>query len=318
LESLATYGAAVQRAAQFIVDAHAPAGFSGESVDGSFKCAWGLGISGHAVQASRLLDRLKDRFLGSSGEFVPRATWRFLYPNIWLLIGAHTIGRFDVSLPVLRFLAQNQGENGGFACLHPADGRGQQDILSTAMGALACLYGNRLAEANAAAKWLQRTLDTQPEPDRYPFLNTWPTGELITDFAPPDRYLYAIDRLLPEQAYYAPGAAIVVLSKLYLATGAPEHLALARRYFEFCAGAPAAMPKGLYYYPTGGKFGWGAAWLYRATGDPAHRAAAERIGDYLVTSQREDGRWPAFHSNSDANLAAEFCVLLTEIAEALG
>ena len=129
--------------------------------------------------------------------------------------------------------------------------------------------------------------------------------------------MFSINKKLPEQPYFAPGAAMAFLSKLFMISGKTEYLAYAERYYQLALSPQSDIPLGLFDYPTCGKIGWGASNLYRATGRQIYREVAERVGHYLMQTQLKDGRWPLFRDNSDTNVAAEFCAWLQEMAKAL-
>jgi hypothetical protein len=318
--------AAAHKAADAIVREQKPDGSIGPDVSYSYKAVWPLALAGRVVEATRLLDWFCAEFSAPAGDFrcgdtiyAPnQVNWRFLYPNAWLAIGAIHLERLDVAARVGRFIERHQAENGGFpAAREIIAGDVPQDMLSACVGGLVLLYQGKLEQALRAGQFLIDLYEAQPDPTNRIYLNLSPSGRLLTECPPERTYMYVINKQLPEQPYFAPGAAMAFLSKLFLMSGRNEFLAYAEKYYQLALSPHSDIPLGLFDYPTSGKIGWGAGNLYRATGKPVYRDVAERVGRYLLNTQLEDGRWPPFRDNSDTNLAAEFCAWLIEMAKAL-
>lgn len=318
--------AAANRAADAIIREQKPDGSIGPDVSYSYKAVWPLALAGRVVEATRLLDWFCAEFYKPAGEFrcgdeiyAPnQVNWRFLYPNAWLAIGAIHLERLDVATRVGGFIERHQAENGGFpAAREIIAGDVPQDMLSACIGGLVLLYQGKLEKALRAGQFLINLYEAQPDRANRIYLNLAPSGRLLTEYPPERTYMYVINKQLPEQPYFAPGAAMAFLSKLFLMSGRNEFLAYAEKYYQLAHSPQSDIPLGLFDYPTSGKIGWGAGNLYRATGKAVYRDVAERVGRYLLKTQLEDGRWSHFRDNSDTNLAAEFCAWLIEMAKAL-
>jgi hypothetical protein len=318
--------AGAMKAADAIVREQMTDGSIGPDVSYSYKAVWPLALSGRVVEATRLLDWLHASFFTPDGGFRCRqeiyapnqVNWRFLYPNAWLAIGAIHLERLEIAGRVGDFIERHQAENGGFpAARDLVGGDVPQDMLSACMAGLVLLYRGRLDQALRAGKFLIDLYEAQPDPAGLIYLNLTPSGRLLTEYPPDRSYMYVIDKRLPEQPYFAPGAAMAFLSKLFMVSGKNEYLGYAERYYRLALSPQSEIPLGLFDYPTSGKIGWGAGNLYRATGDTRYRGVAEKVGGYLLRTQQADGRWPRFRDNSDTNLAAEFCAWQIEMAKAL-
>jgi len=76
-------------------------------------------------------------------------------------------------------------------------------------------------------------------------------------------------------------------------------------------------------HTSAGKYGFGAAQLYRATGDPDARQAAMDVGEFLLSIQAPEGYWVfpgTQYVGPDAiavDLTAEFVAWEAEIAATL-
>jgi hypothetical protein len=317
---------AARKAADAIVAEQKADGSIGSDVSYSYKAVWPLALAGRATEATKLLDWFAATFFKSSGEFrcgedvyAPnQVNWRFLYPNAWLAIGAIHLERLDIAGRVGGFIERQQSENGGFpAARDLVAGDVPQDMLSACIAGLVMLYQGKLDKALRAGKFLIDLYEAQPDPANRIYLNLTPSGRLLTEHPAERRYMYLIDKQRPEQPYFAPGAAMAFLSKLFMISGKNEYLAYAEKYYQLALSPQSDIPLGLFDYPTSGKIGWGAGNLFRATGNSVYRGVAERVGKYLLGTQLPDGRWPRFRDNSDTNLAAEFCAWLIEMAKAL-
>jgi hypothetical protein len=314
------------KAADAIISEQQSDGSIGPDVSYSYKAVWPLALAGRAEEATVLLDWVSAKFLKANGEFrcdekvyAPnQVNWRFLYPNAWLAIGAIHLERLDIAARVGSFIERHQSENGGFpAARDLVAGDVPQDMLSACIAGLVLLYQGKIEKALKAGKFLIDLYEAQPDPANRIYLNLTPSGRLLTEYPQDRSYMYLINKHLPEQPYFAPGAAMAFLSKLFMVSGKNEYLGYAEQYYRLALSPHSDIPLGLFDYPTSGKIGWGAGNLFRATGSPAYRAVAERVGTYLLKTQLADGRWPRFWDNSDTNLAAEFCAWLIEMAKAI-
>lgn len=314
------------KAADAIISEQQSDGSIGPDVSYSYKVVWPLALAGRVEEATVLLDWLSTKFLKASGEFrcdqviyAPnQVNWRFLYPNAWLAIGAIHLERLDVAARVGNFIEGHQSENGGFpAARDLVAGDVPQDMLSACIAGLVLLYQGKTEKALKAGKFLIDLYEAQPDPANRIYLNLTPSGRLLTEYPQERSYMYLINKQLPEQPYFAPGAAMAFLSKLFMISGKNEYLSYAEKYYRLALSQQSDIPLGLFDYPTSGKIGWGAGNLFRATGNSVYRQVAERVSTYLLKTQLADGRWPRFRDNSDTNLAAEFCAWLIEMAKAL-
>lgn len=318
--------AGAMKAAEAIIREQKPDGSIGPDVSYSYKSVWPLALAGRVAEATKVLDWFCATFFKPSGEFrcgeeiyAPnQVNWRFLYPNAWLAIGSIHLERLEIAGRVADFIERHQSESGGFpAARDLVAGDVPQDMLSACMAGLVLLYRGKLDKALRAGKFLIDLFEAQPDPANRIYLNLTPSGRILTEYPAERSYMYLIDKRRPEQPYFAPGAAMAFLSKLFLVSGKHEYLAYAEKYYQLALSPQSDIPLGLFNYPTSGKIGWGAGNLYRATGNPLYREVTVRVGNYLLGTQLPDGHWPKFRDNSDTNLAAEFCAWLIEMAKAL-
>lgn len=323
-----SYARAARVAADFLVSEQQPDGSIGPDISACYKSVWPLATVGRFAEGTQLLDSLIRSFYlpgegfgmaNPAGAYAPaQLQWRFLYSNAWLTIGSHLLGRFEISYPTVEFILRYQTSAGGFFANRDQIGEdGPQDMLSTALCGLTCLYLGELDAAKKAAAFVHFLVESQPEPEKRIYLNGSPRGRLLTEFPAEKSYDYIIDKQQPRQPYFAPGGAAAFLSKLYGITKDSSYLETAKRVYAMALSPQQDMPEGMFDYPTSGKIGWGTAMIFQATGDTKYRQVAERVAGYLLRTQLPNGAWPQFRNNSDTNLAAEFCIWLAEIDKAL-
>jgi len=293
---------------------------SQQNEDGSFlkpdlqadvyhKAPLALSLTGHIIEANRLLRWIKANDLGECGRLKHFDDGLALYKSNWVCQGAHRLGRFDLSLPAMEHILLCQAPCGGFFQTHELNQL--VEPVCTAWAGVSAVYTGHLDAAERTADCLKQMILQQPDETRFYFHLT-PDGKLITDEGAP-----FVDGTKPQQAYYCPGIAMLFFVRLYLATGEGAHLEMAERLFDFslrCA-------DDRYSYPTAGKGAVAAALLHAMTGDERARDAACTFADYLLCEQRSDGWWCNPHSDHiivRLDHTAEFIIWLTEIAGALG
>src|SRR5215471_5841267 len=82
-------------------------------VDAYYKAAWAFNITGETPAAERVLNYAKNNLLQPDGDLLPRNdSWyinvHYQYANAWVVIGAQKQGRYEVSMPALKFLLTQQ------------------------------------------------------------------------------------------------------------------------------------------------------------------------------------------------------------------
>ena len=160
------------------------------------------------------------------------------------------------------------------------------------------------------AAWAINLLD-QPAEDCFYYCTSL-DGELLRSES------LAINLQQPQQVYWELGLPLMLMCRMFMATGENWYLGHARDFFNWhlkCA-------EDHFTFTGSGKSGLGAALLYLLTGDRQARAAAYEFGDRLLATQAEDGvwhspNWPAGQVLYLIDAGAEFNVWLQEIAATL-
>ena len=302
-----------------------------------YKLIWPLTLTGRLREANRTASYIKSAFMLENGDFsggAPRSAeewfqWRYYtYLNVWIVIGAHKLGRFDISIPGIRYMLKYRDpRTGGFCNEKPyPEGEYIEDALSASYNGLACLYLNRLAEARGAGDFLMRLMRLQPEFKERFYAAFDARRGLITSFPSEEAVNRVVEAGEKEQYYYIIGYPIIFLSKLYQATGEDRYLEAAREYFNFTK----LCQDDVYASPPSGKLGWGCAALYGITGDREVGEAVKSEVRYLLRTQDEEGCWSRFPSfkrylngepyplSGRVDITGEFCAWLSEIFQEAG
>lgn len=307
-------------AAWILAQQHADGAFCAleDGIGGYYKVPAALAVAGEWRAAHHLLTWVAAHHFTSEGDF--RAPQRKAhepiheswpaYANAWLILGAHRVGRWDLSLKGMAFLARWQAPNGGYYAI---DGECKfLEPVGMAWGGLAALTTGHVAAASLAGDQLASMAEMQPDSTRF-YYRLDDTGALMTTVATGAELSYYVDAGRTKQIYYNPGIALIFLCHLYRATAKARYLEAARSIFAFTERCAADVHR----FPPSGKLGLGCALLYGLTGDPAARQAALNVGAYLVETQGHDGVWrlPDEEPYSSLKNRESFDVLLDITAE---
>ncbi|MFH1006807.1 MAG: prenyltransferase/squalene oxidase repeat-containing protein [Candidatus Latescibacterota bacterium] len=300
-------------------------GLPDPKMDAFYKGAWALTLTGELPTAHRVLDYAKQHFLTSDGDFLPREhPWHheihYPYANAYFVVGSMITGRYEISVPAIRFLLGQQNPvSGGFHSVRTDAGRSSRcDSMSTGAAGMACLAAGELAAARGAADFLGQLVALQPTPaDRF-FCAIEANGRLGTDAKEADEAWWRIvDTHTENQCWYAVGLPFAFLVQMAQATGEMRYRELAEWFFDFQLCCVDPWDGG-----SSGKGGWGAAMCYRITGENRYRDIALRVADQIVALQNPDGGWAANVSggdvsmltNPDLDTSAEFTLWLALIS----
>ena len=206
------------------------------------------------------------------------------YANAWLILGAQTVGRWDIASRGMTYLKSLQLPGGSFPTLD--NGAPFMEPVALSWGGMAALATGFEAEARRAGDLLVRMVEEQPDRSRF-YYRMDAEGRLITA-VPDGRELdFFVDAGKLKQIYYNPGIALIFLCHLTRATSDSRYLQAAQTIFEFTQRCAADVHR----FPPSGKLGLGCALLYALTGAPEARESALNVGAYLVETQGDDGAW---------------------------
>jgi hypothetical protein len=306
------YRAAGLKAVEFQLKHQQPDGaftWPGFPRDAYHKQTYSWSIAGFLPQAHRLLNWVKANTLLPDGQL--RDYNGDVYKLSWLFQGAHRIGRFDLSHPVMRFLLSCQAPCGGFP--HFAKDAHIRS-LSTAWMGISSLYFGRVDVAKKVGEWCVRMLEQQPSDDRFYFCMTR-DAKLVTPALDPKAQ--CVDFAKPQQRYWEIGLPWMLMNRLYQATGEGAYLDLAKRFFK----VHLKCYKDAFTATSSGKSSLAAAVHYLITGDRRARDAVYAFCDFLLETQDPEGGWRPPGSPDQLlyylDAAAEFNVWLQEDAAIL-
>jgi len=303
-----------------------------------YKVVWPLALAGKVREANLTASHIRSNFMLENGDFSggePRSSeewfqWRYYtYLNFWVVVGAHKLGRFDLSFPGISYVLRYRDPvTGGFCNEKPyPEGNYLEDSLAASYNGLACLYLGKLEEAREAGRFLTNLLKLQPEINRtfYTAVNAR-EGGLIEDFPSDEAINRIVDSSQTQQYYYFVGYPIMLLSKLFLATNEEVFLNAAKQYFDFAK----ECQDDVYASPPSGKLAWGCAILHRIMGEREVGEAVKKQVRFLLETQEVDGSWsrfPGFKRYMNGELLAlptvmdvtsEFSTWLSEILQESG
>lgn len=309
---LQAFHEAAERAVEFQLQFQQPDGsfIWDENIrDAYHKQAYSWGISGRLSQAHRLLTWIRDNTLNDDGSL--DGYNGDVYKLSWLFQGAHRLGRFDISHPVMGWLMAQQKECGGLPHFAHSD---RLRALATAWVGVSALYFGRRDVAERAAGWCAGLLD-QPDDRRFYFETTL-DGTLLTSAM--DESAGFIDLGETGQAYWEIGLPWMLMGRLYQATGEPKWLDYAERFFEWqraCAADNFACV-------GSGKSSLAACIHFLNTADVRARNGAIAFGEFLLATQYPEGGWRGADEPDTPLIyidhAAEYSVWLREMVGILG
>jgi hypothetical protein len=298
------------------------------SINDYYKAVVGLAAAGRQDESERMLDYVAARFLRDDGDLDGTGCVWFdqfrIYPHAWLLMGAVVRARFDLVRRWADFLETFQDpENGGiYGAIADRNRRGEQELMSAGVVAIALLWSGRIEAAVRMGTWLRQLYETQPDLSRgFYFVWNRQSG-LVTEFPAEKSVEYLINAAEMGQWYFQFGIGAALSAGLFGATGDRSWLELGRAYLD----ATRHCREDVLRQGTSGKIGWGAAWMYRMTGDPADRALAAAVHANLRESQHAEGWWNvsniysrdwATKPSPQVDVTGEFAALLSWIEDAL-
>ncbi|MDQ6895273.1 MAG: hypothetical protein M3171_01455 [Actinomycetota bacterium] len=287
---------AVFRATRWLVQQLRPDGALGDPADGFtyHRAPWAFTLAGRHDEAYAVCGWVRRTLLTPGGDLSGperRSTDGWAYRDSSLIIGAHMLQQYDLSIGLMPSLLRWQDPvSGGFANDLTDDGPSDEMDIPYACGpGLACLITGELASAHRVADFLRTVHDAQDQlPDRM-FCFWSRDRQAPIRYADPgfqERFVVenAVDRM---QRWTAGGIAAAFLGRLHQAHPDPALVSLARAYQSFSMAATNAQLR----YPSACKSSWGAAVLYEVTGDEVYLDWLGRFARWYLAAQEPEGYW---------------------------
>jgi hypothetical protein len=275
-----------ERGAKWLLHLLQPDGsfLGGTDLRAYYKTPAALLASGHTVEAHRVMDHIESRYLREGGDLdgagVPWIDVYRTYPHSWIAVAAMMGGRFELARELTRYIAtHHNAASGGF---YADAAHTIEEVMTTSMAGLACLWAGQVDLGLAAAGWLEKLYANQPDL-RAGLYTSWRNG-LVTDQQDPGSF---VDAGKTRQYYFQYGISAAFLTSAAGVTGDGKWLSLAKLFLR----ASEFAGPDRYQTPQSGKIGWGAAWTHRMTKAPEDRALVEAVMRGLAALQNDDGSW---------------------------
>ena len=301
--SVGQIGDSIERGADFLVSSLAPDGpIMGKSnVSLCHKVTWGLYEAGRFEEVGRILDWLDANAKRAPGEYYfPEEQW--YEKDMQRVYRAMTFGKVAEYLGHPAFandavragIKRYQHSSGGVAnCIDDGFPEALEPLNTTFFGQWALAAGLQ-EDARRAGDWVAELVElnephlNQAAPAIY-YTRNRDTGELVTDVPPDGRMNMMIDTTTVKQPSWVTGTCMALLADLHADKANSRYLDAALTLAEY----ERACSHRQLFWPSKCRVGWGAAQLYRVTGDPEHRKIAANVARAtFLGSQRRDGGWP--------------------------
>ena len=260
-----------------------------------YKTPYLWAIAGRPERFGLAVDHMRKTFHGDGGfrsAVDPQASaytsYFFNYMMGWVARGAWIGGAFDLARKACEYLAQPAGGlPQATSDTGPAVNAATRSIGTAANAALTFLYAGDMANADTCERFVRSVYDAQDSKDVF-YVRTDAEGNLLTDFPESERAFSVIDLSAADQMFWYFGITMAMYGKLFELTGDRTCLERARHAFEiFEPCRPNVAGDDL----TVGKVAYGAALLYRLTGDGAYLDTCRQCAQNVIQSQNEEGFW---------------------------
>ncbi|MBM3804645.1 MAG: hypothetical protein FJW26_20305 [Acidimicrobiia bacterium] len=285
-----------------------------------YKVPLALMVCGASAESNRLLDWIRRSGMTAEGDFGPRLPetvgYPYIYYNIWVIIGAHRQGHFDLSQKGMDFVLRFFDRDSGGFCPSPDQRTAEalQDLWVVSGGGQAALYTGRMEAALGVGCWMKRLMDLQPNFPKQLYSVYSRAGGLHTRLDPAEDVRFVVNANAERDEYFFhPGIAAGFLANLFKATRDQQWLDLAEEYMRMTEIASDFNLKSL----RAGKVAWAAANLYTVTGKAKYADLAAKVGDNILAVQTSAGPWK-FGQMSSNDATAEMVVWLDEVHQAIG
>ncbi len=279
-ERVNAYRKACQKAVDFQISFLQPDGgyiWEGYPSDAFHKQPYAWQLLGRTSEAERLLNWVKANKLEPDGQLT--GFNGDMYKHNWLFKGAHKLGRFDISYPLMNYILSCQAPCGGFP--HFAGDKLTRS-LATSWAGVSMLYNGDMDNAEKIAKCCISMIEQQPDENKFYFKTTF-DGKLMTDANNPDTEY--IDTTKTKQCYWEVGFIMIFFCRMYQATGEQKYLDYTKGLLDFML----RCREDNYEYWGSGKSALGSALYYSLTGDERGKEAALRFCEFVVRTQRAEG-----------------------------
>lgn len=290
-----------------------------------YKSPYLYASAGKTKEANLLLDHIKNTFMRDNGDFTTAPDSKsengafveyWAYTNGWIARAALKLGRKDVSDSAYKYLKTYFHPNlGGYTTNKPyGEGNNVVDVLTTAHLGLVALETGDTTVAKKAGDLLADFVEKQPDLSTNFYLRMSSDRKIGTEFPDDAAIFFTVRADQPNQAYFMIGYPLAFLGLLHRQMKASKYLDTAKKYMDFAM----SCHDGIFSFYFSHKVAWGAAILANITGEKRCSEFAQKIGDYLLSIQDDEGTWLASEpAHTSFDQTAEIAIWLKEIAKEL-
>lgn len=296
--TLQAYETAFQKATQWVGATLKDEGSLGENcqdVLAYYKVPYLFSLSGLQEPAHRVLNFMSSNFfqVEKSGQahvgaqnVLKGLKDEGIHALAWIIIGAHRLGRFDLSYPLSQDLrGYYDPSQGAFTnCAPCGQAEAVLDVLSSALLGWMYLFLGDLNKAKRAGNFLQRALSLQTSLPTPFYLRMDDKGRFISNFDPQQAAHFVIQSHHQSPFVYKHLSLMVgVLVNIFWVTQEESYLRSAKAYQEVAQTVPE---NGMC-----GQLAWGPAVLAKVTQEQRFIDQCTQIMDAVLAQQEQDGRW---------------------------
>ena len=278
---------AMARGADWLVSQFAPRGpiMRERCVSYCHKVTWGLYEAGRIPEVVRLIEWLDKNAKRAPGEYyfaeeppfekdMQRVYRTLAFGKVAEILRHPAFANDETRTGIMEY----QHKSGGVANYIDKGLPAALEPLNTTFFGQWALAAGLMVPAMMAGDWVAELValnekHLKADPPRFFYKRETATGRLITKFAKGQRMNTLIDAVTVKQPSWVSGTCMALLADLYAVTKKERYLDAALKLAEF---EKACDPE-LLFWPSKCKVAWGAAELYRVTGDPAHRRIADDV-----------------------------------------
>ena len=260
-----------------------------------YKCVYALRLTGYSVEAAKVLGRIMELHytdtgdLRNSPERKSSGTYTSyfcqVYPNMWITLGAHLLGRYDVVRMLMTGIMNNYYDEELGTFRSSCRPRLEQFDVNSGAAAVELFVLTDIEKAKRAGDFLIRHIENQPDPQKWYYTRLEKPWTYLTTPDPRSAPYSAMELDQENQAYWCLGLPSAALAQLYECTGEAKYLEGAERFFEtFLARGENGCRA-----PGSGKSFWASSILYRLTGEQKYLETNKKLGEFFFSCQQEDG-----------------------------
>lgn len=253
--------------------------------------------------AKKTLDFIHENFIMKDGDFrtdeqlksiKPEYIYYWSYFNGWILRSANLLN-YELPKSTFQYFQSFHDGKGHFISQNPEEiTERTTDVLTIAHHGLFYLESGNNDWATEAADFLCETYDNQKSLEEKFFLRFDRNRDAIVVYPTEQQMFFSVERG-KEQLYFMLAYPCAFLGLMYQKTQNKNYLNYAIKYMDFLL----TCDDNFYLSQFSHKTAWAASILYAETNDDKYLNIINRIIDYFISIQSEEGLW---FKNEDSNI----------------